>query len=128
MTNAAQESPLDRKKRRAKEWYTANRSYVLKAQNERRSSDPGRYADAQRKHALKRYGLTPESFALLLKKQRGRCAICRRQAEKTLHVDHCHKSLKVRGLLCFNCNFALGLLKDSAKIVSKMLDYLHAHN
>jgi len=56
-----------------------------------------------------RYGLTEENYAKLKKVQRGLCALCRRRnGKKHLVVDHCHKTGKVRGLLCGGCNTALG--------------------
>jgi hypothetical protein len=56
--------------------------------------------------------LTQEDYAKLKKKQRGRCALCkRRKAKGHLCVDHDHKTDKIRGLLCNGCNTALGFLE-----------------
>lgn len=53
----------------------------------------------------KEYGLTPEEFRLLLDAQDGRCAICGRAPKKNkFNVDHCHKTHRIRSLLCVNCN------------------------
>ncbi len=62
----------------------------------------------KRKWALKsRYGLTADQYAELLLKQGGACAVCRSVVEK-FHVDHCHNTGQVRGLLCHKCNIRLG--------------------
>lgn len=58
----------------------------------------------------------------LLSKQGGMCALCpRRSADRDgtlkLFVDHCHKTGRVRGLLCHNCNAALGMLGDQQESV-----------
>lgn len=55
-------------------------------------------------------------------RQRGGCAICREK--KRLCVDHCHVSKKVRGLLCRECNIALGLLNDSVARLKRAVKYL----
>jgi len=66
------------------------------------------------------YGITIDERDRLGEKQGGKCAICGcvppKVAYHWLHVDHDHKTGKVRGLLCTACNKALGLLKDSAEI------------
>src|SRR5216684_7911658 len=63
-----------------------------------------------RKSALKtKYGLTLERFKLLKKRQQFKCALCRRR--KKLNVDHDHKTGKVRGLLCLQCNSGLGIFE-----------------
>ncbi len=52
-----------------------------------------------------RYGISLDQYNQLLEAQAGRCAICRNQPKtRALHVDHDHKSGKIRGLLCMNCN------------------------
>lgn len=61
-------------------------------------------------------GVTEQQYRELERKQNGRCGICRNRLRsrryKAFAVDHCHRTGRVRGLLCTNCNTALGLLKD----------------
>lgn len=70
-----------------------------------------------------RYSLTVKEFGLMLVQQHGLCAICLR-APKHWHIDHCHDTGKVRGLLCGPCNMALGLFQDNQVALRKALDYL----
>lgn len=69
-------------------------------------------------------GITIEDFGRLLVKQKDACAICKKECKKRLSIDHCHKTGRVRGLLCQKCNFALGLLNDDKKLIKRMLKYL----
>lgn len=81
---------------------------------------------------LRKYGITLDGYAQLYSDQHGVCAICKRNApsygsskkRKALHVDHCHASGKVRGLLCGNCNLALGHLKDDVLRAKALVEYL----
>jgi Recombination endonuclease VII len=58
--------------------------------------------------------------------QNNLCAICSAPAKqnKTLSIDHCHETGKIRGLLCSKCNMGLGLLGDTAESLRKALQYL----
>lgn len=78
---------------------------------------------------LKRvYGLSEEEYADLLRKQDGVCAICKKpDNDRTLSVDHDHKTNKVRGLLCKSCNRGIGFLQDDVKILAKAIEYLNEH-
>lgn len=78
----------------------------------------------------KHYGLTKEAFNELLIEQNGVCAICFKSnsAGRRLNVDHCHATGRVRGLLCANCNTALGLLGDNAEIFVNAINYLNNSN
>lgn len=73
----------------------------------------------------RRYGLTQEAFDRLYESQEGRCAICSGTISgRNCHVDHDHGSGTVRGLLCFNCNSALGKLGDSPRLLRRAAHYL----
>lgn len=75
----------------------------------------------KRNQQLKRtYGITVEQYESMLAAQNGVCAICFRgpTGVRPLHVDHCHRTGKVRGLLCHQCNWYLGTLdKDPETLV-----------
>jgi hypothetical protein len=68
------------------------------------------------------YGLSVEEYEALLKAQNNICAICKAVFPDS--VDHDHKTKKVRGLLCGNCNKGLGLLGDSIESLEDALNYL----
>lgn len=78
----------------------------------------------------KRYGLTEEQREALLAAQDGLCGICGKptnfggQGFKTAHVDHCHSTGRVRGVLCGVCNTALGKLGDTVEAIERVLSYL----
>lgn len=77
-----------------------------------------------------KYGITAREYNQLFEDQGGCCVICRRHQKylKTpLQVDHCHKTGKVRGLLCGRCNRMLGMSKDSIKILKRSILYLKKH-
>lgn len=81
-----------------------------------------------------RHGLSLEEYNGMLERQKGVCAICGNQNKYKKHkknaslsVDHCHKTDKVRGLLCDACNLALGLMKDDVDNLKKAVKYLVLH-
>lgn len=71
-----------------------------------------------------KYGVSPDCFQLMLAVQKNACGICKEIFSKQPHVDHCHKTGEVRGLLCGSCNRALGLLKDSQDLLENAKEYL----
>jgi len=74
-------------------------------------------------HLKRRYNLTREAYDTLVQAQAGLCAICTtRPAE---HIDHDHRTGKVRGLLCFGCNGGLGQFRDSPELLRSAIAYLH---
>lgn len=77
-------------------------------------------------YLARQYGLTLAAYEDLLIFQGGRCAICPAGLSdiNPLHVDHCHASGKVRGLLCGPCNRALGLMKDDTDRLTSAVRYL----
>lgn len=78
---------------------------------------------------LKHYGYSIEMYDKMYKKQKGLCAICKQPEtsphQKHLSIDHCHKDLRIRGLLCNNCNRGIGLLGDDPEIVLAAYYYLY---
>jgi len=85
-----------------------------------------------RKYSLKnKFNITLDDYEQMLIKQGGCCAICNispLQLTKALAVDHCHITLKIRGLLCVNCNHALGKFKDDINILTNAIKYLELNN
>lgn len=78
-----------------------------------------------RERSLKfKYGITLIDFENMLKLQENKCKICKKHSERILEVDHCHKSNKVRGLLCHKCNKGLGLFLDDLEILISAVEYL----
>lgn len=84
-------------------------------------------------HLQKRYGLNLKEYKILLKYQNSVCAICKQKETRKdshsnnvtkLSIDHCHKSGKVRGILCNKCNNGLGRFKDDIKLLKSAIDYL----
>ena len=88
---------------------------------------------AKNGHLKRNYGITLDQYRELIRCQNNRCAICKKEETgvdskknklKDLSVDHCHKTGKVRGLLCFKCNASLGKFEDSIELLSNAIDYL----
>lgn len=81
----------------------------------------------QRNQALKRqYGITHDDYLRMLDTQNGACKLCyRKPGERKLHVDHCHRTGRVRGLLCHQCNWYLGTIEQDINIMSRIVDHLY---
>jgi hypothetical protein len=74
---------------------------------------------------LKRlYNISTEDWQRLFKEQNGACALCLKKMTNSLHVDHCHGTGRVRGLLCMRCNSALGTLGDTPMSLYRVLEYV----
>jgi len=73
-------------------------------------------------HLRQHYGITPEDYNNILKSQDGKCKICK--SSNKLHLDHCHSTGKVRGILCQSCNHGLGNFKDNLDLMKKGIEYL----
>ena len=72
------------------------------------------------------YGMEPKAYIALHQKQAGKCAICSEKpnTQRGLHLDHCHETGAIRGLLCHNCNVALGCFKDDPALLMRAIKYL----
>jgi hypothetical protein len=79
----------------------------------------------QFKHRISaRYGLSLEQYEELKAKYNGMCFLCDKYEGDKLHIDHCHETNKVRGMLCGSCNRGLGLLKDNVEVLKRAVKYL----
>lgn len=91
------------------------------------AKNPEHLKELQRRSFLKRkYGLTSEDYDAMLTAQGSRCAICRGEevTGNRFAVDHSHATGHVRGLLCTNCNQALGKFNDDPRLLQAAIDYL----
>ena len=84
-----------------------------------------------RKCQLKaKYGITPDEYERIFSTQGGACAICGTTSpvgRGEFHVDHCHSTGKIRGLLCHHCNVGLGNFRDSTQTLTQAISYLNLH-
>lgn len=88
-----------------------------------------RIKDASIRNRKSKYNITEEEFNRLFKSQNYCCAICDVHLDNSRfglrgQLDHCHETMKIRGILCANCNTALGLMKDNKEILMSAIQYL----
>ena len=109
----------------------ANPQRNKKYHAEWRSKNPTRAKEINRNSRIRcTYGLTHLDYLTLLLKQNHGCAICgtaKRGRHKRFHIDHCHATGKVRGLLCHHCNLMLGNAKDNIETLATAITYLSRH-
>jgi hypothetical protein len=112
--------PLDQfHKSRAKSSGYESYCKACKMTPEERERHNGR---TRRHKFVMRYGITLEQRDEMAEAQGQRCVIC--QEVKQLHVDHCHDTGKVRGLICHSCNVMLGVANDNPSILRAGIEYL----
>lgn len=105
---------------KSRKYYTENKEKVLTRMRDR--------------HLELTYGLTNEEYQQMLLNQDSRCAVCfkhefsktRNGTTKNLSVDHCHRTGKVRKLLCSKCNSMLGMANESKETLYAAIKYLES--
>lgn len=74
------------------------------------------------------FGLSKEDYLNILVEQDNKCKLCEKPFQglngRDVHVDHCHETNKVRGILCMPCNVALGMLGDNEEGLTRALNYV----
>ena len=118
------------RKRLPPEFTKIKTEYAKKWRDIKKKSDP----DFEFGNSLKKcYGITVDKYLEMHSEQNGKCAICngdeksvdrRTQKIRRMAVDHCHKTGKIRGLLCSSCNRGLGYFKDSIQSLQTAINYL----
>jgi hypothetical protein len=78
---------------------------------------------ARKCHLKNKYNMIEDDYVKMVENQESKCKICNKFSEK-LNIDHCHDTGKVRGLLCWDCNTALGKFKDNINNLLNAIKYL----
>jgi hypothetical protein len=108
----------------SREWARKNKKRHQENYNRWRKNNLEHANDLDR---LRSYGLPRGRYKQILEIQKGCCAICKTNSpapKKTFCVDHCHKTGKVRGLLCHKCNTMIGHAKDNIQTLKNAIDFL----
>jgi hypothetical protein len=102
----------------------------------RRGPNPKRgYASLRDRELFVNYGMRLDDYAKMLRAQGGVCLLCGKVETRLgptrrlapLSVDHDHKTGKVRGLLCSNCNHGIGSFRDDPELIERAIAYLEKH-
>ena len=128
----SEDERLARNREKSLRYYHSNLERVRKKHREyakaRHAADPS----LKRRSKLKaNYGMTPEEWQAMFEAQGCRCAICgsdEPNAKAGWNTDHCHKSGRVRFILCAHCNRGLGAFRDNPDWMRKAADMLEARN
>lgn len=102
----------------------------IDARPEKRAQDRARYHQTETRwkdrHIQNIYGISLNEYHQLLESQKGVCAICKSvcSSGRRLAIDHCHKTNRIRGLLCGHCNQSLGKFKEDITILKQAILYL----
>ena len=113
-------------------YYQANKEKVREKQREYIKKNPNKTREM---HLKQIYGITSKDYNKILKIQNGVCAICLQPSSskhqsgkiKNLAIDHDHETGEIRGLLCDNCNRALGMFKDNPQYLENAKKYLQEY-
>ncbi len=111
---------------RCGEWKYLSAFYERQGSERRRSECIECHQARCRWNSLRRkYNITEDEYDSMLLAQGGLCAVCVRRSPTD--VDHCHASGRIRGLLCKQCNFVLGLMDDNAQALRQAANYIEEH-
>lgn len=114
----------DKIKERGKDWYINNREAIIKRTALRNKNNRESLKVIKAYH---RYKITPKEYFKFMDKQNSKCVLCGCDLypwDTNTNIDHDHKTNKVRGLLCSDCNKGIGLLKEDIDILERAIKYL----
>jgi hypothetical protein len=81
--------------------------------------------EGRARHLKNKYGMTTAELDDMIASQMGICCIC--LSAPAEHVDHCHDTGRVRGVLCFSCNAALGQFRDRPDVIRRAAVYVEGN-
>lgn len=117
---------IESERKQAREYNLRQDKKILAAKKRKwAASNPDSIKNSNYK---KLYGITLEEVLVMREKQNNRCLVCGNDFHDDYVVDHCHSTLKIRGLLHSSCNKLLGLAKDNISILLGAIYYLEAAN
>ncbi len=150
MENNKKHYDANREKRieTSRNWAKNNRDRVNAWERADRAKDPEKYRIRERHYkkqnwrklsvheSLRKLGLKNEDFIILNESQNNKCAICFKEETRIgrggevsrLAIDHCHKTGKIRALLCHGCNTGIGKFKDDVVLLKAAIKYLKLHS
>jgi hypothetical protein len=113
-------------------WKEANPEKVKETKQRWVMANPEKVHVKDRRATVRQYGITLEQYDAMLAAQDYRCALCgldawANDAGRRLAVDHCHKTGKVRALLCDTCNRGLGHFRDNPTLLQAAINYIEFH-
>lgn len=110
---------IDKDREYKRRYYEKTKDKYRARERAWRKGNPDRVYENSLKY---KYGITLEDYEKMVQLQNGKCKLCGK--EEKLFVDHCHKTSRVRGLLCNSCNKALGLFYDNIETLERAVIYL----
>ena len=114
----------EKRKEQKKQWAEDNKEYYQEYRKKYKKKNP----EYMRGYHLKRkYGMCQEDYNKIYDQQNGKCIGCEDDIihnGKLTHIDHCHNTGIVRGLLCSKCNQLIGLAKENIKTLNNIINYL----
>lgn len=132
--------------KKAAQWKRENRDLINSRSRQDRLDNPDKYKKWYQdykerggdglddKKAASRLKMSIDQYYEMLQSQGNKCAICNREETRMykgkftrLCVDHCHKTGKVRAMLCHSCNTGIGKMEDSIEILQSAIEYLRKH-
>lgn len=122
------ENNRDKIRAQQRKWVNENKEKQLAKSKEWYHSNKDRVKNTI---LIRQFGITLSRYNEMAEAQNGKCAICDTLPDsqsQILNVDHCHKSGKVRSLLCRGCNVGLGNLKDDPILLEKAATYIRKHS
>lgn len=137
LNQGRREKDLDRHRKSAANYYWKNKqnklNYLKKYYAENYESK------IKNRELVRRYGIGVEEYNIMVQNQQGLCKICKKpevilgpgkdkSKPRDLSVDHCHKTKKIRGLLCAKCNTAIGIFKENLEALKAAIKYLEEHS
>jgi len=103
-----------------REFYLRHREHIREKQKEYHKHN---FLQIRNQMLKLTYGITQADYDILFRQQNEVCAICYKSVKGYLSIDHDHKTGKIRGLLCKQCNHGLGMFKDDKLILINAANY-----